>query len=301
MARKGSASHRSDNPMRRLVQPIEERMDALDAAIRDIHPDYAERVLSRMAELESTTRQHANKVFQVLHNQTTAMEASVAKAETAAHRVSSHLQQAAERHHREAAALRAELGELKKLLDEQSAECQKHSEACRAALESMKTLSAEMDDTFQGRFFQREQSSLIARARGPSQSLVDIISNAQKIAHSRSPSATRREGPGVESPVHGGHSQPRRQHRGRSPGSQQVLSGPSDFCGLQPERCQMAELGYAPQGVQFFQGYAPQAAVESDQVCNIVLSHLGGPGPAGSSAQTPWPAYSNAEPQAQFF
>ena len=83
--RAGGRGASDDNPLRRALRPVHERLDALEAAIGDINPDYANRTLDYMRELEATTRSHANKVLDCLHNQTTAVNTSIQQAVAAVH------------------------------------------------------------------------------------------------------------------------------------------------------------------------------------------------------------------------
>ena len=56
-------------------------MDALDAGLRDVHPDHSRRILDRMAELEQTCRSHVNMVLKVVDNQRQALQTMVTRAE----------------------------------------------------------------------------------------------------------------------------------------------------------------------------------------------------------------------------
>ena len=51
------------NPFQRVLGPIEDRLDFLDEAIRELHPEYSSRMLDRMAYLEDLCRQHVTIAF----------------------------------------------------------------------------------------------------------------------------------------------------------------------------------------------------------------------------------------------
>ena len=105
-------------------------MQALDVGLQEVHPEYAERILSRMHDLEDPTRQHANNVSRVLTNQRAAChdivqqcKDLVSQAAIDADAACQRLDAAAERHQKDGAALRSELGCLKELIDTQSMQC----------------------------------------------------------------------------------------------------------------------------------------------------------------------------------
>ena len=105
------------------LRDIEERLDSLHCAIRELHPEFSRRIVARLEELEVTCRGHANAVFQVLASQRAAVEAVVSKASTAADEACARLAAAADRHQQQGAELRREMVPLKELIEERSAQC----------------------------------------------------------------------------------------------------------------------------------------------------------------------------------
>jgi hypothetical protein len=127
MPAKSKSAAADGNPFRRVLAPIEERLDALDAAIRDIHPFYSQRALDRMAYLEEHCREHANRVLGVVFNQKADLVLQVEKANEAVcdlERKTSNaiklLEEATQRHQADAKVVRCELGQLKAIIDSQS-------------------------------------------------------------------------------------------------------------------------------------------------------------------------------------
>jgi len=111
------------SPLAALLQPITQRMDALELMFSDLHPETVTRVLDRMHELEKTTRDNVNAVMRIMDVREAAVtqaseiaetrcEASVQRAEEACQR----LADAGDRHQNEARGLRQELGNLKDIM-----------------------------------------------------------------------------------------------------------------------------------------------------------------------------------------
>ena len=67
------------NPFQRVLGPIEDRLDVLDAAIRELHPEYSTRILDRMAYLEDLCREHVNRVLGMINNNKPELVANVDK------------------------------------------------------------------------------------------------------------------------------------------------------------------------------------------------------------------------------
>ena len=112
------------SPFAVLLQPLTERMNALELMFSDLHPETVTRVLDRMHELEKTTRDNVNALMKTMDVRKAAVtqaseiaetrcEASVQRAEEACQR----LADAGDRHQNEATSLRQELGNLKDKYD----------------------------------------------------------------------------------------------------------------------------------------------------------------------------------------
>ena len=207
-----------------LLLPIHQRLDALDAAIRDVHPDYRARVLDRMVEIEECCRNHANKVFEIANNQKVALGTVVHKATQAQTQVEfaiERLASATSRHQEEAKALRSELGALKELVDEQSKRLEEERLQCESALDSFKELLAN-----QAPLFEAWQADLVRRSQSSSANMGDILVEAQEVARSRdtSRSASRPREP-RECPQSRGRS-PLRSPQGSTPHQGQAGQGP---------------------------------------------------------------------------
>ena len=111
------------SPFAVLLQPLTERMNALELMFSDLHPETVTRTLDRMHYLEQHAREHCNNVVRIIDARKVAvMEASdlaekrctdaVQQAEKACKR----LVDAGDRHQREAAGVRQELGSLKQTI-----------------------------------------------------------------------------------------------------------------------------------------------------------------------------------------
>ncbi len=87
------------------MRSLEKRVDTIAIAIQEVHPDYSQRILSRMEDLERLARGHANSVMGILNNQTHALESAVFKARAESVKVFGQLSEASERHRRDGAAL----------------------------------------------------------------------------------------------------------------------------------------------------------------------------------------------------
>ncbi len=111
-------------PLSDRLRELEHRVNGLDQAVCELHPDHSPAILARMHELEATCRAHANKVFTVLSNHGRAVEASARQSTAAADAAATRLQDASARHQEDASALRTEIGCLKDLVDTRSLEAE---------------------------------------------------------------------------------------------------------------------------------------------------------------------------------
>ena len=202
------------------LRDIDERLDSLDCAIREVHPQFSRRIVERLEHLEATCRGHANAVFQVLSNQSARVEAVVSKASTAADEACARLAAAADRHQQQGADLRREMVPLKQLIEERSQQCEadlkkmaslveqalehleqqeilnRQAEAQIQQLSRLESLSSEVwaslrDLRAAHRNFRTDQVKLMIRSRVRGESLPAVIRQAQQVAQSRSPSAER--------------------------------------------------------------------------------------------------------------
>ena len=217
---------RGASALQGLLLPIHQRLDALDAAIRDVHPDYSTRVLDRMVEIEECCRNHANKVFEVANNQKVALGTVVHKATQAQAQVELAIERmasATSRHQEEAKSLRSELGALRELVDEQSKRLEEERLQCESALERFKELLALQDPLFEA-----WQTDLVRRSQLSTASMSDIITEAQRAARSRdtSRSASRPRQPSTCPPSRG-RSPVRTSPRGSTP--YQAPHGPTPY------------------------------------------------------------------------
>ena len=119
--RHAKAAAEGESPLQRALAPILARLDTLEGLVSDIIPDNAERTVDRCAELEATCRQHFNNVMGIAHNQRVALSQAAREAQERCDKALKSLAEATLRHTTEATAMRAELGELKGML-EQSAQ-----------------------------------------------------------------------------------------------------------------------------------------------------------------------------------
>ena len=145
------------NPFQRVLGPIEERLDFLDAAIRELHPEYSSRILDRMAYLEDLCRQHVNRVLGVINNKKAELVAKVDKVtkglsfvvdvlEGKTAKSIKSMEDATQRHHADAKAVRRELGELKSIIDAQSERLVQERRACERLLEDTRELASSLED-----------------------------------------------------------------------------------------------------------------------------------------------------------
>ena len=145
------------NPFRHVLDPIEARLDALDAAIRDIHPDYSNRILDRMTELEETCREHAHRVMRCIDNQkkdlvesadrvSNHVEIAVCDLERRTAKAIERFEEVTQRHQTDAKALRCELGELKTIIDSSSEHLAKEREQCERILEDARQILSGLED-----------------------------------------------------------------------------------------------------------------------------------------------------------
>ena len=258
--RHGKGEAGAPNIAQRLKN-LEDRVESLDVGLQEVHPDYADRILGRMHELEEVTREHSNKVFRVLTNQREACQdivkecqAIVSQASTDADAACRRLDEAADRHQRDGAALRSELGLLKEMIDAQSLQCQtdlgKMERLAQQALDSLdrqaafhaqteeqlsrlaqvehqvETVVSQVSEHLAAPHggavspavdFKTEQQGVIQEARNrPASCLPGIIAQAQQVARSREPSADA----AAQSVRESGH----RRHRSYSRGRQVSIS-----------------------------------------------------------------------------
>ena len=104
------------------LRELELRIESLDVAVREIHPDYVPGIIARTTELEKLCREHVNSTCRVLENQRLGVKTVVKEAEARAESAVASLMKAANRHHEEAHNLRAELVPFKEMVDRQSQE-----------------------------------------------------------------------------------------------------------------------------------------------------------------------------------
>ena len=195
------------NPFQRVLGPIEDRLDFLDAAIRELHPEYSSRILDRMAYLEDLCRQHVNRVLGVINNKKAELVAKVDKVtkglsfvvdvldDKTAKSIKS-LEDATQRHHADAKAVRRELGELKSLIDVQTERLMDERRACEKLLKEahelveVDVLPHRHENVVKANSFYDEQKELIRRARDAKtkEQQEELIDKAQRTAASRSPS-----------------------------------------------------------------------------------------------------------------
>ena len=205
-----------DSTLPRRLHNIELRLNALDAAIREVHPQHAQPLIDRMTELERVCRRHANQVFTILQRRQESFHGELERCEVAAEAAIARLDAAAQRHQRDAEVLRSEIGELKDAIDFQSAQSaedlqkmerlaqqsMEDVERMSTALERMSTVEASLEqvealvrEVRLAEGFQAGQRQLVAHARAirampqamRGQSLPAIIREAQHVATSRSP------------------------------------------------------------------------------------------------------------------
>jgi len=108
-------------------------MDFFEKSQCDIHPAYASRTLDNMKELADGTVQNANKILSCINNQRQAVDEAVLKAQYVQSDTAvsiRKLDDAAKRHRDDAAALRAELAQLKEVISKSASDCQACYEAC---------------------------------------------------------------------------------------------------------------------------------------------------------------------------
>lgn len=203
------------------LRTLEARVESLDGAVQELHPDYSARVVARVTEIEETCRTHANSVLQVLTNQRLGVESAATKAAGMANDACARLERSSTRHEEQAAALRTEIGVIKDMVDARSADCERdlanmkiYVQDVLDHMERQETLSRQVDaqieklsrlealakqvqDTARNwqnktRSLQCGSSASIAGARGRTQSEPpqrSVLKMAQKLAESRSPSS----------------------------------------------------------------------------------------------------------------
>ena len=134
------------NPFRQVLEPFEARLDALDAAIREIHPDYSNRILDRMTYLEERCREHAHRVMRCIDNQkkdliesadkvSNHVEHAVCDLERRTSTAIERFEEVTHRHQTDAKALRCELDELKAIIDSSSEHLAEERQNCEELLE----------------------------------------------------------------------------------------------------------------------------------------------------------------------
>lgn len=241
------------------LHALEARIDALDAGLRDVHPDYSRRILDRMSEMEQTCRSHVNEVLTVVDNQRQALKNMVTRAQRTGDEISDRLRQAGERHQADAKVLRQEIGQLKEAIDmaaaKQHEEIQAHENMVMTNLDRMERLAQQamdaleqheaLDQKAQDKLellaklgkqteedvrqmrtmtFPLHQSRVIQRSRAPNlrtSSMPAILKEAQSVAKSRSPS---REGAQAAAAQAVEPAQSVEPARGRSPAQVQAAA-----------------------------------------------------------------------------
>ena len=194
MRRRGKGGGTPSSPF----QAIHERLDLLEGAIGDVHPDYALRAVRRMEELAKTTQEQANSVLEIVNNQRVALGTVVHQAgqvQDELDKACTRLQGASDRHQQEAQDLRVELGKLREEILQQAEHVQNERRACEDALEAKchrceQTLQ-EMQQLYG--LYEAQQEEVIFQSRHiqNDEDLVAVIERAQSVSQSRSPSSRR--------------------------------------------------------------------------------------------------------------
>ena len=131
------------SPLAAALEPLTERMDALELMFQDLHPQTVTRTLDRMHELEKVTREHCHQVLTITDNRMEVMSKALAEAESRcktsllqADEASLRLTNAASRHQLEATGLRQELGQLKEVMATKFDELEEDLTAKRETMQS---------------------------------------------------------------------------------------------------------------------------------------------------------------------
>ena len=103
----------------RMIE-VEHRLDSLDNAIREVHPEYAGPIVRRCEELEATVRDHANRTMEILRTYDGRVHAMGRQVTRDAEDAILRLKMAADRHQSEGAILRKEWGGIKEDVDARS-------------------------------------------------------------------------------------------------------------------------------------------------------------------------------------
>ena len=204
------------NTIASRMKSLEDRVQALDVGLQEVHPEYANRILTRMHEVEKVTRGHANEVLRIIQKQKddfndvfAECKKIVGEAAMDADRACQRLDAAAQRHQSDGACLRQELGILKCMIDEQSQQCTidlKNMESlvlqASNSLEAQESLDAktrhqlnrltemtkkldELAEQVCTKDFRTEQAHILRAAKHSSMPINKLIHRAQSLAQSR--------------------------------------------------------------------------------------------------------------------
>ena len=233
------------NPFRRVLAPIEARLDALEASIGGLHPNYKDRILDRMTQLEEHCRANVEIIARATRQQKEALVEHVNKAckdltvfvdnfEGRTARSIRTMSEATQRHDKDATALRRELRGLESIIEAQSEQLVKERHCCEQLLDDARQLVSGLEDKVmmqqstntsygngrkdchswhqeQPEDFREAQAKLMEAAqRATCQTETShIIRKAQRTAASRSPS---RRPSRTSSPARSVTSEPDRHH-----------------------------------------------------------------------------------------
>lgn len=214
----GKGGAKKGTSIAQRLEELEARVESLDNAVREVHPNYSGPIVRRVEELEQLCRSHANRVFEILVNNKAGVEAAASSAIAKADEACARLDQAAARHQSEGASLRQEWGLIKENIDFTSAQVEQDLANMSCVLQKavehqdkQETLNRAADlqlarlarfESFgtevqaglrqiraEGRDFRTDQRHIVSRAHCRSASLPAVIREAQRCAESRSPSS----------------------------------------------------------------------------------------------------------------
>ena len=216
MSRRKHADNRAANipTIATRMAEVERRLDSLDNAIQEVHPDYAGPVVERLGHLEETVRSHANKTFEIFKKYSAHVEDLARRTTKEAEDALARLAAAADRHQTQGAFLRQQWGGIKEDIDARSAQIEQDMVQMKAMLvdamshlqkqdalvaagdiqiarlAKLESLANQVEATLRSKLdFKTEQAKLVAKAVCRAESMPAVLKEAQSCSASRSPSA----------------------------------------------------------------------------------------------------------------
>ena len=145
-----AARGKANGGLQAVLRPIWDRLRILEGALGDVHPEYAERAVTRCENLVAQAAGHVNETLRLVKDQKVGLGVVMNEAHNIKidiQNTCTSLHQASVRHKKDAQDLRSELGELKEHITEQARLVEYERKQCELSMQSMKLSMQSLQDS----------------------------------------------------------------------------------------------------------------------------------------------------------